>query len=70
MTGRRDTLDATQAIVLDAKALPLAGRLEMSLLLGDLVAAAARWAHAHISSHAAVRANNVSKRPPEPCGAC
>jgi hypothetical protein len=71
MTGCRDKLDARQAIALNTQAMPLAGRMQTSLMLGDLVVAGAQWARAHVNSHFAARAGNVSaKRPPEPCGAC
>ncbi len=71
MTGHRDKPNATQAIALSTEAMPLAGRLQTSLMLGDLFVAGAKWAQAHVRSHFAARADTVSaERPPEPCGAC
>lgn len=71
MTGHRDKLDATQTKDLNTEAMPLAGRLQTSLMLGDLFVAAIKWAHACVKSHFATRADAVSaERPPEPCGVC
>ncbi len=71
MTGRRDNQDTTQAIALNTEAMPLAGRLQTSLMLGDLFVAGVKRARAQVSSHFAARAGTVTaKRPPEPCGAC
>ncbi len=70
MTGRGDNVDTSKAIILNTGDLPFAGRLQASLMLGDLIAAGARWARGHLVSHFAARARHVSSdQPPEPCGA-
>ena len=57
-----------QTVELDTAAMPLAGRMQRSLVLGDLAVLAARWAHGQFASHVAARAERaVVEQPTEPC---
>lgn len=70
MTGRRDHAENANTNTLNTAEMPLAGRMQTSLVLGDLVAEGAKWAHGCLKSWLAGRANGVAaERPSATCGA-
>ena len=70
MTGRRDHAETATTNALNTAHMPLAGRLQTSLVLGDLVAAGARWAHGRLKTWLAARAGGVTADGPSAtCGA-
>ena len=70
MTGRRDHTENATTTTLNTADMPLADRMQPSLVLGDLVAEGAKWAHGRLKSWFAGRADGVTaERPSATCGA-
>ena len=71
MTGRRDHAETVTTNALNTAEMPLADRLQTSLVLGDLVAEGVKWAHGRLKTWMAGRADGVTAdRPSATCGAC
>jgi len=70
MTGRGELLQSLSTIPLDYRQLPLAGRLQSALILGDLAMAAVKWGNGRCRALFASRDGDVTReRPSAPCGA-
>lgn len=69
MTGRGEHSEISNTTPLDYRTLPLAGRLQTALTLGDLAAAGAKWGHGQFKALIVSRDNGVTReRPSAPCG--